>query len=624
MCGITGYLQFNKSDESLEQSIHASVKKLNRRGPDHQEINISKGMGLGHARLSIIDLTNAANQPMKDPSGRYSIVFNGEIFNFKDIREELNLNFQTSSDTEVLLAAYIKWKEDCLERLNGFFSFAIYDHDEHSLFLARDRFGMKPLLYAKTGDYFCFASELKSILEYPLERTLDYNSFHSFLQLSYIPSPFSIIDGVHKLKPGHYLKVSKQGIVEKQYYFLNHLPPLQDFEQAKVELLDAFKKSIQYWITSDAPLGAFLSGGVDSSIVVALASEHVSNLKTFSVSFPDSPFHDESPYSNIVAKRYATNHEVIPVTESNLFESVDNVLEYLDEPFGDSSAIPSFALCREVSKHLKVALSGDGADEVFGGYEKYRGEFLARKYGWASPMAKIAHPLTSLLPQSRDSHFLNLVRKGNRLINGIALNEEQRYWKWSCFNSDQSLRKILNNSDSLENWKEGFFGDAVNQSSGINRMILKDISLVLEGDMLTKVDMMSMANSIEVRPIFLDHHIVDLANRIPGHFKVTQAQRKKILIETFKDYLPKEVYTRPKHGFSVELLPFFRTKYWEKINDVFLSDSLIQRQGLFNLKAIQNLKKSIKEGNAHNDQSLIWSLITFQNFWLKFNLERGL
>jgi len=621
MCGITGYLQFNRSHGTLESELKAAVSTLNLRGPDNQTAITFQSVGLGHARLSIIDLASVANQPMKDHSGRYSIVFNGEIFNHQQLRQELGIQVKTSSDTEVLLEAYVRLKEKCLEKLDGFFAFAIYDHLEHSYFLARDRYGMKPLVYSHTQDGFYFASELKALAKFPIEKNINQESMQAFFQLSYIPAPNSIFKEISKLMPGHYLKVTDGKVTQHSYYSLKVKSPLRDdYEAAKKDLFSLVKNAVHGWMISDAPLGAFLSGGVDSSIVVALASQEVSNLSTFSVSFPDSPFHDESQFAQIVAKKYKTNHHVIPITQKDLFSSVDKVLDYLDEPFADSSAIPSYALCEAVSKHVKVALSGDGADEVFGGYEKYKGEFLARKFQWLSPLGISILPISSLLPSSRDSKFLNQVRKGNKFFKGISLSKEERYWEWCGFNSSKDLKNILKNPALSHQWKKGIFPNETRYIEGLNQNFFKDTLLVLPGDMLTKVDMMSMANSLEVRPVLLDHKVVDFAFSLPSHFKVTQKNKKKILIDTFKHLLPEEVYNRPKHGFSVELMPFFRNHFWDKINDVYLNDQFIKEQGLFNLHGIQELKKSIRSGKNQDIQALVWSLITFQNFYLKFKV----
>lgn len=605
--------------EAPIEALKASIEELKMRGPDNQSFEIFSHVGLGHTRLSIIDLEESANQPMHDISKRFSIVFNGEIFNYKELEKELSIKPQTNSDTEILLYSYIKWKKDCIKKLRGFFAFAIFDHEEKSLFLARDSFGIKPLYYAITEDHIYFSSELKALNNFSFNKDINHEAFNSYFQLSYIPAPFSIFKGSQKLKPGHFLEINSTGVVEGSVLNFPRLSKIS-YEEAKSELKKSLREAISLWVKSDAPLGAFLSGGIDSSIVVALASERIKNLKTFSISFPDFPFHDESKIASEVAKKFNTDHTTIPIHSKNLLGYVDDVLNYLDEPFADTSTIPTYALCREVSRHVKVALSGDGADEVFGGYEKHRAEYIAQKYSWISHISKYALPFSDKLPASRDSLYLNLLRKTHRFFSGISLSKEERYWEWCRFIYDKDLKKILEGNNNKNVWKDKFFPHWIINFDGINQNLIKDTLLVLQGDMLNKVDLMSMANSLEVRPVLLDQHVVNFSFTLPSEFKVNSKERKKILLETFKDVLPTSVYDRPKRGFSIQLMPFFRDQFWEKINEVYLNEKLIKEQGIFNPNGIEDLKRKIKTQDKSDIQALVWSLITFQNFWLKYKI----
>lgn len=618
MCGLTGFIQTTGQSSLLEKNIKASVETLKRRGPDNQNYILFPKAGLGHARLSIFDLSQAGNQPISDKSGRYHIIFNGEIFNFKDLRSELGLPSSIASDTIVLLEAFLHWKEKCLDKLNGFFVFAIYDSEENSVFIARDRFGIKPLHFAVYNQTLFFASEIKSLFQYPFPKKLNHEALNAFMQLSYVPGDLSIFEGARKLGPGHFLTFKNGELKTHCYYKIESKPSGLSYEDAKSKLNSVVESAVKYWVQSDAPQGAFLSGGVDSSLVVALASKEVKNLKTFSISFPDSPYHDESRFAKIVADRYGTVHTEIPVTTENIYGYVDEVLEYLDEPFADASAIPSFALCHKVGGQVKVALSGDGADEVFGGYEKYRGAWLARKYQPLSPFAEIANPLLRRLPQSRDSKLLDKIRKVAKFSHGLSMSAEERYWAWSSFVQEDVLRQLLKKPVEAAKWQRQIFTDELLNFKDLNAILKRDVNLVLPGDMLTKVDLMSMANSLEVRPVLLDHRVVEMAFSLPDHFKIDANHKKKILVDTFKNYLPEEVYSRPKHGFSVELMPFFKTKYWEKINDVFLNDNLIKEQGIFSPEFISSLKRDLKENKNKDIQPLLWSLIVFQNFYIKY------
>lgn len=615
MCGITGFLGHSSHLDQLKNGLEKSLLTLKLRGPDSRATKIQNRCGLGHARLSIIDLSTAANQPLSDSSGRYTIVFNGEIFNYKELARELNLPDSVHSDTVVLLEAYIRWGEEVLNKLHGFFAFAIYDSAEDSLFLARDRYGMKPLFYSNISESFFFASELKALLCYPIKSELSKKGLSSFLHLSYMPSSESILESVNKLLPGHSLKIRNNQLEIKSYYKVSFASGNLNYSDGIDHLREAVDQAMELWVRSDVDVAAFLSGGVDSSIVVALASEKLSKLSTYSVSFPESPYHDESKYARMVAERYGTQHTEIPITVQELYSSVDSVLDYLDEPFADSSAIPTYALCQAVSRKHRVALSGDGADEVFGGYEKYRGLLMSEKYSHWGAFARMANPFLRAMPKGRDSSFLDKVRKIEKFSRGLAMSPDDRYWAWTSFNQPDSL---LTPKYKISTWKEGIFETKLESFADMNLVFERDVNLVLAGDMLTKVDMMSMASSLEVRPVLLDHKIVDLAFDLPSNFKIQNNDKKKILIDAFKHLLPEEVYNRPKHGFSIELMPFFAGAFWEKINDIYLNDKLIKDQGIFNPSAIVELKKSIKSQSQGDLQALVWSLISFQNFYLKY------
>lgn len=506
-----------------------------------------------------------------------------------------------------------------LRRLRGFFAFAIYDQQEHTLFAARDHFGIKPFLYSVENGNFYFASELKALASYPLQRNISPEATTAFFQLSYIPHEQAIFKNVKRLLPGHFLKIQNQKLSIDSYYSLSDIKEApMSFDQAKEKLKSLANKAMDEWIITDAPLGAFLSGGVDSSIVVALASQRIKDLKTFSVTFPESPFHNEGPYAKAVAQRYGTNHTEIPLTMENIYASVEKVLDYLDEPFADSSSIPTFALCEKVSKSIRVSLSGDGADEVFGGYEKHKAEALAQKlHPFSKPAAAILK-LTENLPVSRDYAVTNHIRKANRFLDGVRLEESERYLRWCSSLPQNSVKELLKNSIYSETWQKNLSFMMKDNPQGINRTLFRDMQMVLPNDMLTKVDMMSMGNSLEVRPVFLDHSIVNHSFSLPAEYKIQGSKKKILLLETFKHLLPEAVYNRPKHGFTLELMPFFRGPFWEKLNDVYLNESFIQSQGIFNLEFIRHLKTDIRSGASKDIQALVWELVTFQNFWLKY------
>ncbi len=400
MCGITGMFAFNLVGKVNKIQITNATTALQKRGPDFQDTYIDEWVAMGHRRLSIIDTSSVANQPMWDESKRYCIVFNGEIFNYVELRKKLQASgtpFFSNSDTEVLLKLYIAEKENCLSKLNGFFSFCVYDRVEQTFFLARDRYGVKPLLYLFDEDKFLFASEMKSILQYGIEKSLDYSSLYTYLQLNYIPAPDTILSNVKKLLPGHHLKVSRQKMDIQSYYQIpydrekawnNKIPYAEAKEKAK-QLLEA---SVQRRLVADVPLGAFLSGGIDSSIITGLASKHKPDLHTFSIGFKDEKFFDETRYARLVAKHFKTKHTEFSLTNNDLYTHLNSILDYLDEPFADSSAIAVYILSKETKKHATVALSGDGADEMLAGYNKHAAFNRIINSGWKENLVTSLNP----------------------------------------------------------------------------------------------------------------------------------------------------------------------------------------------------------------------------------------
>jgi asparagine synthase (glutamine-hydrolysing) len=354
MCGITGVYAFSEIGRDYLDKIKASTDAIQKRGPDSQGHFYYDKCALGHRRLAILDLTADGAQPMTDESGRYTIVFNGEIFNFPDLKKKLidkGYTFFSATDTEVLLKLYITEGKDFLKRLNGFFVFGIYDKEEDSLFIARDRMGVKPLLIYKDEDKLIFASEMKALLAFGISRKIDYTSLYQYLQFNYIPGPASIFKGVKKLEPGHYLFIRKNRVVKKAWYRIPYdkkkakKNPLS-YEQQQKELVTLMDQAVQRRLISDVPLGAFLSGGIDSSVIVALASRHTRQLNTFSIGYKDEPFFDETRYARLVADKYNTNHTVFSLTNQDLYDHLFDVLEYTDEPFADSSALAEQAYPR--------------------------------------------------------------------------------------------------------------------------------------------------------------------------------------------------------------------------------------------------------------------------------------
>ncbi len=628
MCGITGGIAFNNQEKTYIDKVSFAISKLNLRGPDCQKtLSITENVSLAHARLSIIDTSESANQPMQTFDKRYTIVFNGEIYNYKLIRKELEglgASFNTESDTEVLLKSYHYFGTDCLLKLNGFFAFAIHDKKNNTTFIARDRLGIKPLLYRQTPNSFLFASEMKALMAYDFEKKLDYTSMHEYFQYNYIPYPNSIFVDVKKLEPGHFLLININGKIKKEAYY--SIPKVKSnysftsYQKAQKELKRLLDISVKERLVSDVPLGTYLSGGIDSSIITAIASKHKKNLNTFSVGFSDNKFFDETHYAELVAKKHHTNHSVFYLTNKDLYNNLENILDYIDEPFADSSAIPVYILSKKTRENVTVSLSGDGADEMFGGYNKHYAEWKIRQKSFTNTMVSSFQPLWKIMPKSRNSTFSNLFRQLDRFAIGYKLNAEDRYRRWCAFApksySESLIKQPLNNN--IFNKRKDLVNDFFTEKGDLNESLYADMHQVLVNDMLTKVDSMSMANSLEVRTPFLDHHLVDFAFKIPPKFKVNKNGRKTILKDAYRNELPKELYTRNKMGFEIPLLQWFQTDLKSLIFDDLLSDKFITEQNLFNLEVIQSLKKKLFSNNPEEVHAQIWALIVFQTWWKKY------
>lgn len=634
MCGITGLFAFHSQASSRLSKIEKSTDKLFLRGPDCGAVYLDNRCALGHRRLSIIDTSESASQPMSDSSGRYTLVFNGEIFNYKELSEKYlrktwqkNGGPRTSSDTEVLLYLLIEYGTRSLEWLSGFFAFAFYDNQNQELLLARDRFGKKPLLCYLQEDFFAFASEMKALLEFDIPRELDITVLHQYLQLNYIPQPQSMIKGVWKLKPGHFLRMKENRIRKEEPYYSTQIRPEAygnfDYGTAKKELVHRMDIAVQERMISDVPLGAFLSGGIDSSIIVGLASRYTNRLNTFSVGYKDHPFFDETHYARLVAEKFGTSHTVFSLTNEDFLTHIHEILEYIDEPFADSSAIPLYILSKETRKHVTVALSGDGGDEVFAGYNKHAAEWKVRQASLANILVKAGLPLWEKLPKSRNHKLTNIFRQLHRFAEGAGLSARERYWRWASFNKPEQADALLApesrsqiDKNRLENEKNEILYGLNGQD--FNEVLQTDMRLVLLSDMLVKVDMMSMANSLEVRSPFLDYRVVDFAFGLPGHFKIDRNLKKKIVQDAFRDMLPAELYNRPKKGFEIPLLDWFRKELWGMINDDLLGRNFIEAQGIFNPEAIEALKKKLQSKDPEDSHATVYALIVFQHWWKRY------
>ena len=611
-------------------------KSFSYRGPDDEGTFVSPPVGLGHSRLSIIDLSPAGHQPMSNEDGTIWIVFNGEIYDFQELRERLRSNGHTlksRTDTETIIHLFEEEGIDCLKHLNGMFAFALWDTRQQKLWLGRDRLGIKPLNYFWDGRQLVFASEIKAILCDPeVSREIDPEALDLYLTLNYIPAPWTIFKNIRKLMPGSYL-VAKKGEISVETYWdipvraekrentpLSTAPAEEprDFQQRLYTLLEG---AVKRRLISDVPLGAFLSGGIDSSIIVALMARNTSSpVKTFSIGYKDLPSFDETEYAREVARFNRTEHHEFKLGYKDILEAFPAVLETLDEPFADSSAVPTFIVSRETRRHVTVALSGDGGDELFAGYRMYLGEYWSQYYAKIPRFLRngLIAPLLNTLPDARDKPSLEMIRRMKKFVRGMSISFPDRFYGWREIFPFSTRKELLNRPPEenlylnlvrkmAEDEKDRFEDDI------INLMLYMDVKGLLPGDMLTKVDRMSMANSLEVRVPFLDHTFAEYVFQLKGSMKLKGKNRKYILMETFKDLLPPSLHRRPKWGFEMPIGAWLRNELRFLI-DEYLSKGLITKQALFNYEIIEGLINNHMNGR-HDTSWHLWNLIVFQHWY---------
>ncbi|MGK0639162.1 asparagine synthase (glutamine-hydrolyzing) [Schleiferia thermophila] len=622
MCGIFGFI----SNSISESDLLYSTNFLKKRGPDAGGIYYDPPVGLGHRRLSVIDL-NQGSQPMFSEDQSIVVVFNGEIYNFKKLKTELGktgVEFLTQSDTEVIIKCYqaFGWKV-CLEKLEGMFSIALLDKNLEKLFIARDRYGEKPLYYTRGSFGFMFSSELKALNSFFYKKKISLKGLNLYFSLTYIPAPYTIYEDVYKLCPGHYIVVDYNGNYEIQKYYdlkkivhggVNKL--ITDYDNAKKTLSKLLFESVEERMVSDVPIGSFLSGGIDSSIVSAIMAKISSEpVKTFSIGFKEKAY-DESERAALVAKHIQSDHTLHVLGHEELLAVVDEVLAYFDEPFGDSSAIPSFMVSKKAREKVTVVLTGDGADELFGGYEKYLGLYYATRWKKIPTVIQnFIKNVISLIPHTNlTNHEL---RKAKKLINSASLASIQRYIQLSSLGfSDREKQELMmvdyyQSSDS----DIGIYFSETSFLSELDSTFYSDINMVLEGDMLTKVDRMSMFNSLEARVPFLDSKIVDFSFRLPIHFKIQGKEKKKILKDTFADLLPPETLTFSKKGFGLPLRIWFKNELKSELLEL-LDYDFVELQGIFRANYIQKLIDEHMR-NHENHSVKLWVLFVFQKWYQK-------
>lgn len=624
MCGIAGFYSFNNVFKKEE--LNAMTDTLVHRGPDASGYYSDDVVGLGHRRLSIIDLSTSANQPMFDSNERYVIVYNGEVYNYREIASELKLNyktiFKTSSDTEVILEAYARYGPDFIQKLNGMFAIAIYDKEKRELFVCRDRIGIKPFYYFWDGQNFAFASELKALTKLsfiPLK--LDLNSVYHFLHVGFVPSPLSIYKSIRKLKAATWMKISKDNLKSQQYWSPTqhlHEHVLKKEKEALVKLSDLLMSSVQYQIKSDVPFGVFLSGGIDSSLITANAVT-LSGVKvnTFSIGFEENKF-NESIYAKAVANYLGTHHHEFIVSHKDAIGLIDTIFEAYSEPFADSSAIPTMLVSKLARKHVTVALSGEGGDELFFGYGAYQ---------WANrlnkPFIKCSrHGIAEMLTKYSKNYKRQagyFLYPSEELQYSHILSQEQYY-----FSLDEIDRLILPelsvNSDITRTDMFNNFGIEINKQrrslTPMEKQACFDLQFSLQDDLLAKVDRASMQFSLETRVPYLDHRIIEFSMNLSPNLKYRNNTTKYLLKEILFQYVPKKFFDRPKQGFAIPLAKWLKTDLYFLIDEV-LSKEVITRFNIVNYSYVEQLKKEFLGGKDYY-YNRIWLLIILHK-WLKKN-----
>lgn len=617
MCGIAGFT--HRSRRAPEGRIEAATRVITHRGPDQQGVFADETVSLGAVRLKIIDLSTGS-QPITSEDGQTVIVFNGEVYNFRELRGELEHKghrFQTHCDTEVVLEAFREWGVRSFTKLRGMFAFAIWHKPSRELYLVRDRMGIKPLYFLERGEDVYFGSELKSIFENEeIERALDLEGLTYFLSLNYVPQPFTLAQGVNKVRPGWFLKWKDGHLTQEPYWVLGMEPDSKmTLETAKEELDELLQKSLREHLISDVPLGVWASGGVDSTTVLHYAAAQAGQqLKTFSVSFQGRSF-DESPWFREVAKVYGTDHHEFDVNpEAGLVDAIQQMAFYSDEPSADAGALPVWFLSKMTRERVTVALSGEGADELFGGYQTYLADdYAVRARKTPAFLRRMALGMLQLWPASNDK--ISLEYKAKRFLEGSLLPPEQAHLYWNGTNSDAakaSLAPGMKHRPTSDLYRR--MPTEARSAGPLNRNLWADQLYYLPDDILTKCDRMSMAHSLEVRPPFLDHRIVEFAGRIPENLKVHEGTLKYVLRELVRDKVPPSVLSRSKQGFDIPTHHWFRTVLKPLLLDT-VTERAVRETGVFSWPAVKQLMDAHFARRLNAGYSL-WGLLTLF-LWMK-------
>lgn len=625
MCGIAGKYNFLRQTPVSPNLMERMCERIWYRGPDDSGVYTQGPVGLGHRRLSILDLSELGHQPMASPDQRLWITYNGEVYNFLSLREGLiqkGYRFKSDCDTEVILALYQEYGRDCLEYLRGMFAFAIWDARENTLFLARDRIGKKPLFYYYDGRTLVFASEIKAILaDEDVTPAIDFQAFADYFKHMYVPDPKTIYKDIRKLEPGHFLCCSPEGLKNEPYWDISFAEPRNgDTEELAFELLQRLEESVRLRLISDVPLGAFLSGGIDSSGIVALmAGQQTQPVTTCSIGF-DVRQYDEVRFARRIAEQFATDHHEFTVKE-RAAPILSDLAYYFDEPFADPSAVPTFYVSQLARQKVTVALSGDGGDENFAGYEKYHLDHIENRLRGGLPLGlrRLLFPYLAALVAGKRAMPLQKAYTLLTSLSGEAdfgfylTNTQFDHHLWTELIRPE-IDQAIQDYDPFSVTRAAYH--QADTEDHLSRILYTDLKTYLPGDILVKVDRMSMANSLEVRAPILDHRVIELAASIPSHLKYFKGEKKYILKQALQKVLPPEIMYRQKMGFSVPLAEWFRGELRQMAHDRFFSPRAGVRH-FFRPEALKALWER-HQSKKRNHASVLWSLLMFDLWYQRF------
>jgi asparagine synthase (glutamine-hydrolysing) len=625
VCGICGLAAVQQGPPISPSNLEAMCESLRHRGPDERGVHVSERIGLAMRRLSIIDLEHG-QQPMANEAGDVLAIQNGEIYNFAALAERLRgagHQFHTQSDTEVLPHLYEERGLDFARELRGMFAVAVWDQPRERLVLARDRYGIKPLLYCERDGALAFSSELTSLLESGLvERTVSRDALEQFLRFNWIPGEETIFAGVRSLPPGHMLIAESGEVRVERFAGPTSAEPRPSAaatatDESVEELLARLRDSVAAHLVADVPVGVLLSGGVDSAVLTALAAEEVGRPQTFSIGFEDPRF-NELPRARLVAERFATDHHEL-IVDPDVVALMDRLVATFDQPLGDSSTVPSYLVCELAAQHVKVALSGEGGDELFGGYNTYAADLLGR---WVGPAAALTEPLVRRIPDTSSRY----PDRAKRFVRGAALDPVARHCSWLEVWSPEAIDQILPprsagapKPNQLRVFEQRY---ATTAGSGwLTRLQDLDVGTYLVDDLLMKTDLASMAHSLEVRVPYLDPVVANFAYPLSPRLKISRLRKKWLLKQAAAQLVPKEILTAPKQGFSIPAARWLREDLREYATDV-LSESTLRRQGFFEPEVVQGLyREHLARREDHSRR--LWGVLTFTLWAEKFEARLG-